>query len=103
MRGLIFLFILLTLGFFSLPSCNSANRTKANISSIDSFSYHVQILDSFAKHEPWNTSEICANSVNYMERLTGISAHPDGNIIGWMPFNGKDLYDWKEWYKRDKK
>ncbi len=71
--------------------------------AVDSFMYHYKRLDSLINASPFDTSNACAYSVHYMERVTSMKAHPEGNYLGWMAFTQKDLISSKEWYDKNKK
>ncbi len=68
---------------------------------IDSFNYYYRILDS-VKKIPYDSSTICIKAVRFMEKLTGIKAHANGDYFGWHYFIGLDLIEWKKWYKKHK-
>ncbi|MGQ0739023.1 MAG: hypothetical protein ACT4OJ_08210 [Bacteroidota bacterium] len=38
-----------------------------------------------------------------MERITGLQATTNGNILGWMTCNGENLVAWKEWFDKNQK
>lgn len=69
---------------------------------IDSFSYHYRIVDSVLKKNQYDTSEALMRSIGFMERLTGIKAHPDGDYLGWHAVTRKDLLNWRKWYQKHK-
>lgn len=64
---------------------------------VDSFYYHYKILDSIVNRNPYDTSYEGLKSLEFMERVTGIKAHPAGDYIGWVRFNKNDLVIWKGW------
>jgi len=71
------------------------------ISGIDSFYFHYNILDSISKKNGgYDKSIACISAVTYLEKLTGIEAHPTGDIIGWKSFSSSDLIKWEKWYRR---
>ena len=71
------------------------------VSGVDSFYFHYHILDSIAKKNGgYDTSTACISAVTYLEKLTGIEAHPTGDILGWKSFSSSDLIKWKGWYRR---
>jgi len=49
------------------------------------------------KGNAYDTSAALKHSVRFMEKRTGIKAHPDGDYIGWRVAVGKDLRAWHEW------
>jgi hypothetical protein len=64
---------------------------------VDSFGYHYRIIDSILKRNAYDTSTVLRRSVRFIERVTGIKAHPDGDYIGWKVVAGKDLRAWRDW------
>lgn len=59
------------------------------------FDKHYHYLDSIYVNNMYDTS--CVKSVIFMEKVTGIKAHPDGNLVGRYYFNRSDLRAWKAW------
>jgi|GEM_PF-2146341 len=70
---------------------------------LDSFNYHYKMLDSINRKNPYDTSETCSGSIKFMESVTGLKAHSDGDFFGWFLFNRDDLTAWKNWYRAKKK
>ena len=84
----------------AMAGCGYKGSIKESHLLIDSFTYHYKRLDSMINANPYDTSKACIYSVQYMEKVTGIKSHPDGNFIGWMAFTKRDLIAWKEWYDK---
>lgn len=82
--------------------CNYKNDASEEILN-DSFMHHYNRLDSIITRTVYDTSSYARNSIKYMEKLTSIKAHSDGDYIGWKPFTRRDLICWKEWYDKNKK
>jgi len=69
----------------------------------DSFLFHYRILDAINKKTIYNTSASGEASVKFMEKLTGIKSHRDGNFFGWFEFTKVDLINWLNWYNQQRK
>jgi len=80
---------------------NDTGNQTGNSILIDSFMYHYSKLDSIINANPYDTSGVCNHSIQYMERVTNLKAHPDGNFFGWMPFTRQDLIAWKDWHDKN--
>jgi hypothetical protein len=103
MIGLIFIFIIVT---HSPTAANSvffeSDYHYIYQTKVDSFRYHYKIVDSVLKRNPYDTSAALMHSITFMERLTGIKAHPDGDYIGWYAVTRMDLINWRKWYQKHK-
>lgn len=92
--------------FWSILLCAFASGQSTGVpevksSSVDSFYFHYNILDSISKKNGgYDRSILCVSAVKYLEKLTGLKAHPDGSYIGWKHFSSADLVAWKNWQKR---
>jgi hypothetical protein len=86
--------------FLLFNSKVSASGMHDNQQKIDSFSYHYKIVDSIFIRNPYDTSSVYRMSIKYMERLTGMKAHADGNYLGWMPLTKGDLLRWRDWFEK---
>ena len=94
------MFIVLFCSTLTFISCFSTYK-KYSISSVknDSFYYYYKMLDSISNRNPYESSAKCINAIRYMERISGLKAHLDGNYIGWFSFTKGDLIEWEKWYK----
>jgi hypothetical protein len=103
MRNSIMKYLLLTgcillCAFVIAQTKVSQEATK--ISGVDSFYFHYNILDSISKKNGrYNNSIACISAVAYLEKTTGIKAHPDGDYFGWKNFSSSDLIKWDKWHK----
>lgn len=95
----------LVIGCSSIVGCAQTTdvNSKRSAFAVDSFIYHYKILDSIINTSPYDTSQSGVYSIHFMETVTDMKAHPDGNYLGWMAFTRKDLISWKEWYDKNKK
>jgi hypothetical protein len=84
------------------PLVPGAESQRSHQTKVDSFSYHYKIVDSVLKKNPYDTSAALMGSIGFMERLTGIKAHPDGDYLGWHAVTRKDLLNWRKWYQKHK-
>lgn len=103
MIGLIFVFsIVAHCATGDNPALSDTAACYIYQNKIDSFSYHYEIVDSVLRKNVYDTSAVFKRSIDFMERLTGIKAHPDGDYIGWRPATKMDLLSWRKWYQKHK-
>ena len=103
MIGLIFVFsIVAHSATVGNAACFEAGSHYMYQSKVDSFSYHYKIVDSILKKNPYDTSAALMRSIGFMERLTGIKAHSDGDYLGWHAATRKDLLSWQKWHQKHK-
>lgn len=81
----------------SIATENFSAPRELYLRKVDSFEYHYKVIDSVLKRNAYDTSAMLKRSVRFIERLTGIKAHPDGDYIGWRVVVAKDLRAWREW------
>lgn len=96
-------FIIIILKCSSAHCCSPPHKDNLklfNVIQVDSFWVYYNQLQSVLKKNPFDTSLLTRSAVHYMEVVTKIKAHPDGNYIGWVLFTGRDLIAWQKW-KRD--
>jgi len=66
------------------------------------FLYHLRILDSAVRMPAKDTMyHRCYNSIDFMERATGIGANVEGDYAGATGFKKQDLQKWHEWYDKE--
>ena len=103
MIGLIFVFSIFThSATVGNPIFSEAEPHYLYQAKADSFNYHYKVVDSVLKKSPYDTSAVFMRSIGFMERLTGIKAHPDGDYFGWHAVTRKDLLNWRKWHQKHK-
>lgn len=93
---------LLSCFFVSESYASTKSGNAAKIVQNDSFYFHYRILDSISLVSIYDKSLLTKKSVRYMERVSGIMAHPDGDYVGWREFTRVDLINWKKWFDSKK-
>jgi len=67
------------------------------------FEKHFKILDSVVNKNLQDTIyTCCSESMDFMERTTGIDGHADGTTLGKLFFSKNDFIKWKAWYEKSK-
>lgn len=73
----------------------------SSVGQVDSFNFYFKELKFILKKNPYDTSQLTRKAVKYMENVTKIKAHADGNYFGWFLFTKNDLTAWEIWKKNN--
>lgn len=97
---------LLLITFFCFKHEANAKHKNYKVFAVNSDSmfmgkYYFMVLDSIAHKRSWDTSSLCVRAIKFMERRTGISAHPDCNFAVTTLFQVRDLLAWREWFDKN--
>jgi hypothetical protein len=99
-----------TVVFAVLISCNDSKShrqhegEKKNKPIVEiEFERHLKILDSVVEKNPNDTIyTCCSESIDFMEKTTGIDGHADGTTLGKLFFSRNDFIKWRTWYEKNK-
>lgn len=102
MRNIYLTPFLLIIFLFTGISCNSKNF-KQNNKAQKEYLLNIEIIEKFIVDKGTSNSEILDSAILFMETVTNIkSDFIPGYEITLVP-NEKNLKDWKDWYKKNKK